>query len=89
VFFIGTLVATWTSAAFAEEMIFRGYLMNRLAGLFGHNFFGWSISLVVQAVVLPPVTAIRVSQVYSEQERAVFCWDYSISAQSAICGPVL
>jgi membrane protease YdiL (CAAX protease family) len=51
VFFIGTLISAWTSAAFAEEMIFRGYLMNRLADLFGHNALGWTIALIVQAVV--------------------------------------
>ena len=51
VFFIGTLIASWTEAAFAEEMVFRGYLMNRLADMFGHNFLGWTIALIVQAVV--------------------------------------
>ncbi len=55
VFFIGTLIASWTEAAFAEEMIFRGYLMNRLAGLFGHNSLGWTIALIVQAVVFASV----------------------------------
>lgn len=51
VFFIGVLIGSWTAAAFAEEMVFRGYLMNRLADLFGYNFLGWTIALVVQAVV--------------------------------------
>ncbi len=55
VFFIGVLISSWTEAAFAEEMIFRGYLMNRLADLFGHNFLGWTIALVVQAVVFASI----------------------------------
>jgi len=55
VFFIGVLISSWTAAAFAEEMIFRGYLMNRLADLFGHNFLGWTIALVVQAVVFASI----------------------------------
>lgn len=28
------LLLTWTLAAFGEEMVYRGYLMNRVAGLF-------------------------------------------------------
>ncbi|HLZ56210.1 MAG TPA: CPBP family glutamic-type intramembrane protease [Ktedonosporobacter sp.] len=48
---ISTLIQTWTSAAFVEEMVFRGYLMNRLADLFGHDGPGWAIALVLQSVV--------------------------------------
>ena len=41
------LVATWTLAAFGEEMVYRGYLMNRVAGLFRNPKMAWTISLVV------------------------------------------
>jgi len=49
--FIYNLVGSWTSAGFAEEMIFRGYLLNRLADLFGRRFWGWTIALFIQAAV--------------------------------------
>ena len=40
------LLLSWTYAAFAEEMVFRGYLLNRVADLFGHNVIGWSLSIL-------------------------------------------
>ena len=50
-FLISSLISSWTSAGFVEEMIFRGYLMNRLADLFGHKFWGWTIALLLQAAI--------------------------------------
>lgn len=40
------LVGTWTLAAFGEEMVYRGYLMNRVAGLFQNPKVAWLISLI-------------------------------------------
>ena len=37
---LGWLAVAWTLAAFGEEMIFRGYLMNRLADLVGRTRTG-------------------------------------------------
>ena len=41
------LALTWTLAAFGEEMVWRGYLMNRVAGLGGHTRMAWFVSLIV------------------------------------------
>ncbi len=41
------LVGTWTLAAFGEEMVYRGYLMNRVADLFNRTRPAWIISLIV------------------------------------------
>ena len=41
------LALTWTLAAFGEEMVYRGYLMNRVAGLFRSPKVAWTISLIV------------------------------------------
>ena len=41
------LALTWTLAAFGEEMVYRGYLMNRVAGLFRNPKVAWTISLIV------------------------------------------
>ena len=45
------LALTWTLAAFGEEMVYRGYLMNRVAGLFRNPKFAWTISLIVVSFV--------------------------------------
>jgi|HubBroStandDraft_5_1064220.scaffolds.fasta_scaffold98132_1 membrane protease YdiL (CAAX protease family) len=41
------LALTWTLAAFGEEMVYRGYLMNRIADLFNRTRRAWLLSLVV------------------------------------------
>jgi membrane protease YdiL (CAAX protease family) len=41
------LALTWTLAAFGEEMVYRGYLMSRVADLFNRTRRAWIISLVV------------------------------------------
>jgi membrane protease YdiL (CAAX protease family) len=42
---------SWTLAAFGEEMFWRGYLMSRVAGLFGSARGRWAISLILTSVV--------------------------------------
>jgi membrane protease YdiL (CAAX protease family) len=37
----------WTLAAFGEEMVYRGYLMNRVADLLNRTRGAWVISLIV------------------------------------------
>jgi membrane protease YdiL (CAAX protease family) len=39
------LVLVWILAAFGEEMVYRGYLMNRVADLFNRTRAAWMISL--------------------------------------------
>jgi uncharacterized protein len=45
------LLLIWILAAFGEELVYRGYLMNRLAGLFHGTRAAWVMSLVVIAIV--------------------------------------
>ena len=45
------LLANWTLAAFGEEMVYRGYLMNRVAGLGGGTRWAWASSLVAVSAV--------------------------------------
>jgi membrane protease YdiL (CAAX protease family) len=40
----------WVVAAFGEEMVWRGYVMNRAADLLGHNAAGWTLTLVVVSI---------------------------------------
>jgi membrane protease YdiL (CAAX protease family) len=46
-----SLAIAWTSAAFAEEMIFRGYLMNRIADLVGRDAKGWAVALLASGAI--------------------------------------
>ncbi len=41
------LALTWTLAAFGEEMVYRGYLMNRVAGICRNSRIGWAASLIL------------------------------------------
>jgi len=45
------IALSWTLAAFGEEMVYRGYLMNRVAGLFRNPTIAWTISLIVVSFI--------------------------------------
>jgi len=40
------LALTWTLGAFGEEMVYRGYLMNRAADLLNCTRLAWTVSLI-------------------------------------------
>lgn len=42
---------SWVLAAFGEEICFRGFLMKRLAQLFGESQTAWVISLLLSSVI--------------------------------------
>jgi len=46
-----SLAFTWTLFAFGEELIYRGYLMNRIASLIGDTRTGWLIALTLTSLV--------------------------------------
>ena len=45
------LITSWTLAAFGEEMAYRGYVLNRLADLFGGSRLGWAIGVLVSSAI--------------------------------------
>jgi len=45
------LVKVWTLTAFGEELVYRGYLMNRVAELAGGSQMAWAVSLAVVSVL--------------------------------------
>jgi membrane protease YdiL (CAAX protease family) len=45
------LALTWTLAAFGEELVWRGYLMNRVAGLGKYTRLAWIVSLLAANAV--------------------------------------
>ena len=42
---------SWTLAAFGEEVCFRGFLMKRIAQVFGENRFAWLASLLLSSAL--------------------------------------
>jgi membrane protease YdiL (CAAX protease family) len=44
------IVLSWTLAALGEELVWRGYLMNRVADVFGRTPAGWIGSLVTVSI---------------------------------------
>jgi uncharacterized protein len=44
------LLLVWTLGALGEEIVYRGYLMNRVAGVFRDAKVAWIVSLVVVSV---------------------------------------
>ena len=45
------LALTWTLVAFGEEMVYRGYLMNRIAELGRDSRLAWTVSLILVNVL--------------------------------------
>lgn len=45
------LVLVWTLAAFGEELVYRGYLMNRISELAGGSSRAWALSVVVVSIL--------------------------------------
>lgn len=45
------LAASWLSAALIEEMLYRGYILNRLADLLGRTTAGWAVSATLVSIV--------------------------------------
>lgn len=41
----------WTTNAFGEEMLFRGFLMSRLSAMMGGTRFAWIVAAFAQAII--------------------------------------
>jgi membrane protease YdiL (CAAX protease family) len=48
---LGTLASVWITAAFIEEVIYRGFLMGRLARIFGGSRGAWLAALALSSVL--------------------------------------
>ena len=49
--FLIYLVLLWTVAVLGEEIVYRGYLMNRVAGIFRGSRVSWIVSLIVVSII--------------------------------------
>lgn len=50
-YFLVLLIGIWVLAALGEELVYRGYVLNRLSDLFGHSRVGWGIALTVSSLM--------------------------------------
>ena len=50
-FLLVMLALSWSLAAFGEELVFRGYLLNRIAELANRSRAGWALGLVATSVL--------------------------------------
>ena len=46
-----SIVAVWISAAFGEELLFRGFLIKRIAEIFGENKTAWSLGVIISSAL--------------------------------------
>jgi membrane protease YdiL (CAAX protease family) len=49
--FLIYLVLVWTLGALGEEIVYRGYMMNRVAGVFRETKAAWVVSLIAVSIV--------------------------------------
>jgi membrane protease YdiL (CAAX protease family) len=45
------ITIAWAAGGFGEEILFRGYLMNRFAVLFGGQRLGWTLAVLLQGAL--------------------------------------
>lgn len=45
------LAITWSIAAFGEEMVYRGYILNRAADALGRSWFAWVFAAILSSVL--------------------------------------
>ncbi|MGD9347527.1 MAG: type II CAAX endopeptidase family protein [Candidatus Aminicenantes bacterium] len=50
-FLLMWLAISWSVAAFGEEIVYRGYFMNRITDLIGKTAATWSVSLLLSAIL--------------------------------------
>jgi len=50
-FLMTWLAITWTVAALGEEIVYRGYMMNRISDYFGKKKMSWIIALILSSVL--------------------------------------
>lgn len=53
------VVVIWIGAALGEELQMRGFVLNRLADLFGHGKLGWGAAIVVHAAIFGALHAYQ------------------------------
>lgn len=50
-YLIWGLISVWVTAAFIEEMLYRGYLIDRLAALFAEHKYRWGYAVLISGIL--------------------------------------
>jgi membrane protease YdiL (CAAX protease family) len=50
-YFLLLLFGVWLLAAIGEELVYRGYVLNRLVDLVGRSKVGWGVGLIVSSLM--------------------------------------
>lgn len=49
--YVITVLMMWVIAAFGEELLYRGFFMNRLAQMFGRTDKGWLLAAIISSII--------------------------------------
>ena len=84
------VLLSWTLAAFGEELVWRGYLLNRLAEALGSARWSWALSIVVTSVAfgLAHFDQGRTGIVENMIDGALLCAVYLASGRN-LWAPIL
>jgi len=50
-YYLLVLCAIWLLGAIGEELVYRGYVLNRLTDLFGQSKLGWIIGILLSSII--------------------------------------
>ena len=84
------LVLVWTLAAFGEELLHRGYLMNRVAELAGGSSMAWAVSLIVVSVLFGVAHLYQgISGVFTSLSAGLVYGALYLSSGRNLWGPII
>ncbi len=80
----------WGLAAFGEEWVYRGWLTNRLADLFGRRWTGWVTSVVVANVIFAVGHLYQgpVGMIEAGEDGLLFALVYFATGRNLIAGMI-
>lgn len=58
-FFSYLVGVVWFGAALGEELLMRGFVLNRFADFFGQGALGWSLALIIHAIIFGSLHAYQ------------------------------
>jgi membrane protease YdiL (CAAX protease family) len=76
----------WVLAAFGEEWVYRGYLMNRLADLFGRRWTGWVVAVIAVNVVFGLAHFYQgpIGMIEAGEDGLLFAFVYFVTGRNLI-----
>ena len=80
------IAASWISAAFPEELLYRGYVLNRLADILGRTATSWTVCVAWPASRSGSRTTPRESRACSTMSSPASCSRVSTWPLDATCG---